>query len=136
MIDRLSRMSMPEPNTGCWLWLGTVNKAGYGRIMIERQQKRVHRIAYELLRGPVPPGLVLDHLCRVRTCINPDHMEPVTMAENVQRGPATIALSARTHCDHGHPLAHKIRQKRGDRYYIRRFCITCRRLSDKKRRAA
>lgn len=67
--------SVPEPNSGCFLWAGSLNGAGYGG----------HRDAYEMVCGPVPEGMELDHLCRVKSCINPVHMEPVTHSENLRR---------------------------------------------------
>lgn len=76
---------------GCWLWRGSHGPAsnGYGRIGVGTQRQRrsrlAHRVSYELLVGPIPDGLVLDHLCGVRHCVNPDHLEPVTQKENVRR---------------------------------------------------
>lgn len=70
----------------CWLWLGSLNNAGYGKLTVRRVNLYAHRFAHECLVGPVPEGLELDHLCRVRRCVNPDHLEPVTRSENVRRG--------------------------------------------------
>lgn len=70
---------------GCWLWLGFTDEYGYGRIRSVDRNHPVHRIAYTLIVGPTPDGLELDHLCRVRNCWRPDHLEPVTHAENVRR---------------------------------------------------
>lgn len=96
----------PEPNSGCWLWKASLSN-GYGRYMIRPSKKssRAYRVAYEVLVGPVPQGMELDHLCRVRCCCNPSHLEAVTHRENVLRGAGTSAECARkTHCDNGHPL--------------------------------
>lgn len=71
-----------EPNSGCWLWAGADNGVGYGKF----RGKYAHRISYEMNRGPIPNGMHLDHLCRVRCCVNPSHLEPVTNAENARRG--------------------------------------------------
>ena len=73
-----------EPNSGCWLWAGADNGVGYGKY----RGKYAHRVAYEAARGAIPEGMFLDHLCRVRCCVNPDHLEPVTNVENIRRGMA------------------------------------------------
>jgi hypothetical protein len=93
LMARLQRFLSPEPNTGCWLWLGAINpKTGYGTLCVGRRAKGerrtvyAHRASFELFRGPIAAGLQLDHLCGVRCCVNPDHLEPVTQTENVRRG--------------------------------------------------
>jgi hypothetical protein len=84
----------------CWAWTGGRSGGRYG--MYRRQY--AHRIAYEQLVGPIPDGLELDHLCRNTLCVNPDHLEPVTHAENTRRGFGPAGMAARrTHCPHGHP---------------------------------
>lgn len=70
-------------DTGCWVWRGRTNRDGYGKI---GRQTLAHRAYYEALVGPIPDGLTIDHLCRNRACVNPDHMEPVPAVENVRRG--------------------------------------------------
>lgn len=79
--------------TACWIWTGAIaSGTGYGQAHvgeIPRRKIGAHRALYELHRGPIPAGLALDHLCRVRSCVNPDHLEPVTRAENDRRGAAT-----------------------------------------------
>lgn len=96
----------PETNTGCWLWTAYANKCEYGVFRWNHRSVLAHRVAYESLVCAVPEGLELDHLCRVRCCVNPDHLEPVTHAENVRRGEAVAASIARlraiTHCPRGH----------------------------------
>ncbi len=82
----IEKRYIPEPNSGCWLWVGSVDKGGYARVGIKKKRFFVHRIVFSLLRGDIPAGLVIDHLCRVPSCINPQHMETVTIAENVVRG--------------------------------------------------
>lgn len=79
----------------CWLWGGTINLEGYGSIKRNRKRLVAHRVSYEELVGPIPQGLVLDHLCRVRHCVKPDHLEPVTIKENVLRGQGMGARHAR-----------------------------------------
>lgn len=70
----------------CWVWTGNRTSAGYGQVWARRRMLLVHRVVYEQLVGPIPEGLVIDHLCRNRSCCNPAHLEPVTTAENVRRG--------------------------------------------------
>lgn len=87
----------------CWLWTGLTTYDGYGRVKIGRKQLAAHRLSYMIHRGPIPNGLVLDHLCRVRNCVNPWHLEAVTDRVNILRGlgsaPRNMAV---THCIHGH----------------------------------
>ncbi len=75
-----------EKTDGCWLWTGAENGRGYGTFWSEGMVVRAHRWAYGHLAGPIPDGLDLDHLCRVKSCVNPDHLEPVTHRVNVRRG--------------------------------------------------
>jgi hypothetical protein len=82
------RHVMPCPATGCWLWMGSLNSRGYGTFSVSLNGKmhRPHRAFYIELKGPIPEGMQLDHLCRVTSCVNPDHLEPVTNVENKRRG--------------------------------------------------
>jgi hypothetical protein len=77
-----------DETTGCWLWGLTITRNGYGQIRANRRDGTVlaHRALYERQNGPIPEGLDLDHLCRVRHCVNPSHLEPVTRSENNLRG--------------------------------------------------
>ena len=103
-LDKIS----PEPNSGCWLWDASLDGKGYGQFMVPqdgvRKLKRAHRISYEMYKGPIPEGLDLDHLCRVPSCVNPDHLEPVTRGENLRRGNMreNNGLMAKAHCPNGH----------------------------------
>lgn len=90
----------PEPNTGCWLWAGGLDTGGYGRALHLKTSWPIHRFMYVQFIGPVPDGLELDHLCRVRSCVNPEHLEAVTHEENMRRGLWATA----THCIRGHRL--------------------------------
>lgn len=105
--DWLERKIAPEPNTGCWLWMGKTNAAGYG-IVCNRDgfiERKAHRVVYETLCAPIPAGLQIDHLCRMRCCVNPDHMEVVTNRVNTLRGVGPTAVNARKRlCQEGHPL--------------------------------
>lgn len=123
--------------SGCWLWDGFVNPNGYGQRTVRVQGRnrtiQAHRLAYELFVGPVPIGLELDHLCRTRSCVRPDHLEAVSHAENVRRGESaaasTAAAAARTHCRRGHALrSDNVRVHRGADGYERRYCLACARV--------
>ena len=111
----------------CWLWQGAVSSSGYGNVSgVDRRTRRAHRVAYELLVGPIPPGLQLDHLCRVRRCVNPSHLEVVTQTVNVLRGEGPTAKNAtKTHCHRGHPLDKSNTRHRPSGG---RTCRTCERI--------
>jgi hypothetical protein len=79
-------------DSGCWLWQGYVNDSGYGVLKIRPYRIRAHRASFEVFSGPVPDGLVLDHLCRVRHCVNPEHLEPVTEQVNILSGLEALAV--------------------------------------------
>lgn len=89
---RMEAKTSPEPNTGCHLWTGALNKHGYGSVGLGSRGhstamvRAAHRVAYLLDRGDLPSGVVLDHLCRNHACVNPLHLEPVSHLENVRRG--------------------------------------------------
>lgn len=92
---------------GCWRWLGGQHQdTGYGTVSFGNRTRLAHRVAYELGIGPIPAGLDLGHLCRVRLCVNPYHLEPVTERENILRGETLAAFNAaKTQCKRGHDLA-------------------------------
>jgi hypothetical protein len=118
------------------MWTGRVNEHGYGRFHIGNRQFYAHRYFYEILRAPIPAGLVLDHLCRVPRCVNPDHLEPVTRGENVRRGKVGELNSARlkrwwadnprTHCPQGHAYTPENARRYGKHHSL--VCRECNRL--------
>lgn len=126
-------LSKVQKTDGCWFWTAATNgKPGYGVFAFNRRQQLAHRVAYELFVGPVPDGLTLDHLCRVRNCVNPEHLEPVTLAENIDRGKAYRLRGAdsiqgsKTHCPKGHPYDEaNTRIRRGKKGGPERVCRTC-----------
>lgn len=113
----------PEPMSGCWLWTAASLGGGrYGCIGWKGRVRPSHRVAYEQLVSPIPAGLECDHLCRTTLCVNPDHIEPVTHAENVRRGHLGKAAREATHCKHGHPFDV---ENTGVNKAGKRFCRTC-----------
>lgn len=113
---------------------GSISRNGYGlvRLVSGGPRKIAHRVAYETFVGPIPTDLELDHLCRVRRCVNPEHLEPVTHQENIRRATGPIAANAaKTHCDHGHPFSTENTRIRPDGA---RVCLSCARASDAARR--
>jgi hypothetical protein len=135
--ERYDKYAFPEPNTGCFIWMGSINQHGYGRLHVgyksdgTRKSALAHRAAYEHFVGPIPEGLQLDHKCRLRCCVNPEHLEPVTNQENTKRGLGPKQLRDRqlskTHCPQGHPYFgdNLLLDKKGRR------CWICRRRTTK-----
>lgn len=118
---------------GCWQWTGGDNGRGYGRFTARGRRFGAHRYMYELLRGPIPDGLTLDHLCRNTRCVRPDHLEPVPHRENVLRGEGFPARkAAQTHCVNGHPFDAANTHRKPDG---RRDCRACHREQERLRRA-
>lgn len=117
-----SKVDKDGPN-GCWQWMAGKNPRGYGSFRNGRMVA-AHRYAYELLVGPIPEGLHLDHLCRNTSCVNPAHLEPVTCAENIRRGETGINMRSRTHCPQGHPLVEGNLRVYAWKRGIRQ-CLTC-----------
>jgi hypothetical protein len=135
--QRFEEKYIPEPNSGCWLWTAGCTD-GYGQIWVGSRAEGTgrmayaHCISYEFYVGPIPEGLELDHKCRVRSCVNPDHLEPVTTRENILRGMGATARHARqTHCKAGHSLSRDNLGAYGLKHGFRR-CMKC----DRHRRAA
>lgn len=128
--ERILDKIQPEPNTGCWLWMGALT-FGYGRFWVNGRNARAHRISYEAFVGPIPDGLVIDHTCRQKSCVNPEHLEVVTHKENVRRGLTGYAI--RDKCRSG---KHKITAVSFFTYPNGwRRCRQCRTESQRRRRA-
>lgn len=115
----------------CWEWTKNTHK-GYGRFQLDGKSVQAHRVSWELLVGPIPAGLQIDHRCRNTLCVNPDHLEPDTPRENTLRGVAAIRgphnrQARKTHCPQNHEYTtentYVTRDKAG---YVRRQCVTCR----------
>ena len=90
------------PTGSCWEWRATKDRGGYGRFSLNGKLRMAHRVSYEMFVGPIPVGLQLDHLCRNRGCVRPDHLETVTNQENARRGNTGKHNSNKTHCNAGH----------------------------------
>lgn len=136
-LDHIYAAIEYEPNSGCWIYSGCLDRDGYGRATIRengtRRTRIVHRVVYEAHKGKIPEGLVADHKCKVRSCCNPDHIEPVTAAENQRRGDSGKASReralARSACSRGH-----IYNEVGVYWHTdgRRRCAECARLATRR----
>lgn len=112
-------MSKVEENNGCWLWRDPLDKDGYGSFYLRRKRRRAHRVGWYMLRGEIPEGMVINHICGHRHCVNPQHLTLFTVRENALKDSRSIgAVNARkTHCRQGHIF---------DRVYGgQRYCSTC-----------
>ena len=85
-LQWLFEQTHPIPFSGCWAWAGGLDKDGYGKVKVAGRDLRAHRVAFEVKYGPIPDGFLSDHLCRVRCCVNPDHLDVVTPSVNILRG--------------------------------------------------
>lgn len=105
--------SKVDKTDSCWLWTGALHDLGYARFQSDGKRVYAHRYSYELVNGSIPDGLTIDHLCRVRHCVNPDHLEAVTHRENLRRSAfqVTSINASKTHCPRGHRYSG--RDKRG-----------------------
>lgn len=115
--------SKVEKGPGCWEWTSQLDSRGrYGHFRLDGKVVRAHRVAYELVKGPIPVGLQIDHLCRNPRCVNPDHLEAVTAQVNTLRGTSPAAAhAAKTQCPQGHPY----NDENTKWYRNRRFCREC-----------
>jgi hypothetical protein len=122
-VDKVGPIKSDELGP-CWLWLAYVMPTGYSFWQIGRRKTTAHRFAYELVYGPIPDGLHIDHLCKTRSCVRPSHLEAVTQAENNRR--AAKVRGRKTHCPRGHEYA-------GENLYVtankQHACRACKRIT-------
>ena len=130
---RIRARTAIDGDTGCWNWIGRPAKGGYHRVTVKKQSRVAHRWVYEVLVGPIPEGLTLDHTCQNPGCVNPEHLEPVTLAENIQRARARI-----THCPLGHAYDEQNTYNRPDGGRDCKACINrrSRERNERRRQAA
>ena len=133
IVERFwAKVDKSGPN-GCWLWTASTRR-GYGHFWWNGRLCLAHRVSWTLLRGEIPEGLTLDHLCRVHGCVNPDHLEPVTQKVNTLRGDTFPRRnSEKTHCAHGHRFT--LENTRWTRVHgcTARVCRTCKREQTRRR---
>lgn len=129
--DKARLLSKVQHIDDHWLWTGAITSGGYGNMWHQGKYRPAHRVSYELLIGPIPEGLELDHLCRVRNCVNPEHLEPVSRRENLVRGQTIVADQLqRVACPKGHAYD-------ASNTYVhagQRFCRTCHAANERQRR--
>ena len=131
-IEKFYSRVVVNPETGCQEWQGRINDGGYGMVSINKIQYRAHRVSYVVNNGEHEEGLVLDHLCRNRSCVNADHLEAVTSKVNTLRGEGISALNAlKSHCPRGHAMidANRITDNVGTHGRACRSCDNAARLA-------
>lgn len=124
--------------TGCWMWTGPLDKGGYGAFQIghnPRLEKLAHRAAWKVYRGEIPPKMCIDHICRVRSCVNPDHMRLVTRAQNTMENSLSVQArnAAKTHCSKGHPFSGANLVIRNYTGRPERECRTCKQAAGRRK---
>jgi hypothetical protein len=132
VMDRIVK-GIAVSEDGCWEWQRHIDKSGYGIIWAGAWMSRVHQVAYRIVKGDVPEGLEIDHLCRNRRCCNPHHLEAVTHAENMRRSTVVASAAAankdrfrrQTHCKRGHEFSVQNTRIYVTRGYQTRHCRAC-----------
>lgn len=125
-----------DPSSGCWLWTASKDSDGYGQFWQKGHLPKAHRAAWRLYRGPIPEGAQIDHLCRVRHCVNPDHLRLVTLVQNVLENSASITakIVASTHCPKCGSLL--IAAPKGMGRWQSRYCKPCYQVRTRRYRQA
>ena len=125
ILPRVLKRCTVSPS-GCWLWQGRLARGGYPQSWADGRTRMAHRIVYELIVALIPPGMQMDHLCRVRHCCNPNHLDVVTPKENSNRGLCGANHGWKTHCARGHPYDDaNTRYYRNSRGVVERKCHAC-----------
>ena len=136
--QRITNKLIPIPESGCFVWTGQEERGGYGMVWFNGKKRLVHRVVWEIERGAIETGKSLDHLCRVRCCVNPDHLEPVDIRTNILRGASIAALNAKKDmCANGHRFTpqNTYITKHGSRFCRECGRAACRELYKKKKEA-
>lgn len=125
VMDRfMAKVNQKNRINSCWHWIGAKGSNGYGQMQMGERKQQAHRIAYELFVGPIPKDLTIDHICRVKECVNPKHLRPMTMLENVMDGCKNLK---KTHC----PKGHEYDEANTIRYRTFRYCRACKQANDR-----
>jgi len=134
LIERFEEKYIPEPMSGCWIWIGSCNPDGYGMINVSGKTDRAHRVSYRLFKGEIPKGICVCHSCDKSYCCNPQHLFLGTHKENMEDRAKKVRTNASlTHCKRGHELSgynlmNRVYKKTGKKY---RNCRTCKQLYER-----